>query len=420
MSTPASSPLPVLSVRNLSKRYPMQYGQRNLKSFLTGLLRKRNEAEQPKHFMALDDITFDVYKGERVGIIGHNGAGKSTLLKILSRIVYPSHGEARIRGRITSLLEVGTGFSQNLTGRENIYLSATMQGMTAAEVDVRLEEIIQFSGVGKFLDMPIKFYSSGMRARLGFSVAAHLDPDILLLDEVLSVGDAAFRNKCLQKMENLTSTGQTVLFVSHTAGQVLRFCDRVIWLDHGKIRFDGDAAGGVAAYEEFNKIGGVSKDISEVTDRRGTGMARFSKVSILDEQGRTCAAVQTGDSFYFALEYTFNEALPEKIFDVQVVISIETQLGQRVLAFSNEVLDVDLTNLRPSGRFLFHVHRLPLLAESYKILLSLHVNRQLVDRVGNAGTLLVREGDYFRTGHPPQYSYAPVCTEFDLSMDSAG
>ena len=199
-------------------------------------------------FWALRDVSFDVLRGERVGIIGRNGAGKSTLLKVLSRVVYPTTGEARIRGRLTSLLEVGTGFNENMTGRENVYLNASIHGLTRSEIDARFDAVVDFAGVRAFLDTPVKRYSSGMQMRLAFAVAAHLDPDILLLDEVLAVGDLSFQQKCLERVEGLVSEGRTLLFVSHSLDAMTRFCNRVIWLDGGKNRLDGPAQDVVEAY----------------------------------------------------------------------------------------------------------------------------------------------------------------------------
>jgi lipopolysaccharide transport system ATP-binding protein len=201
-------------------------------------------------FWALQGVTFELARGERLGIIGSNGAGKSTLLKILARIAYPTVGEARIRGRVTSLLEVGTGFNPNLSGRENVYLNAFLHGLTRPEVDARFNEIVSFSGVEDFLDLPVRHYSSGMFLRLAFSVAAHLDPDVVLLDEVLAVGDLSFQQKCLRRMETLGSEGRTVVFVSHSIDAIVRFCTRCIWLDHGHVVQDGPAADVTQAYLE--------------------------------------------------------------------------------------------------------------------------------------------------------------------------
>ncbi|HXH83596.1 MAG TPA: ABC transporter ATP-binding protein, partial [Candidatus Tectomicrobia bacterium] len=250
----------VIAVRNLSKRYtrgpdPVRRFRERLNALTWAPYRRLRGRPAPviprrETFWALRDLTFDVARGERVGIIGRNGAGKSTLLKILSRIVYPTEGEARIRGRVTSLLEVGTGFNPDLTGRENVYLNASLHGLHRHEIDARFEEIVEFSGVRDFIETPVRHYSSGMFMRLAFSVAAHLDPDILLLDEVLAVGDLAFQQKCLKRVEGLTSEGRTVLFVSHSMEAIARFCDRCIWLDKGLIVCDGRAPEVIDAYLE--------------------------------------------------------------------------------------------------------------------------------------------------------------------------
>ncbi len=234
----------VLDVRGLSKKYRMT-------SSLSKKTMKKNSIKRSdsKDFWALKNVSFTVRAGERVGVMGHNGAGKSTLLKILSRVVNPTEGEAFIHGRSTSLLEVGTGFNPDLTGRQNVYLNASLHGLTRQEIDDRMDAILEFSEIGRFIEEPVGTYSTGMRARLGFSVAAHLEPDILMLDEVLSVGDASFQKKCLTRMEDLTGHGRTILFVSHSTGTVRKFCDRCIWLSHGEIVMDGPVHDVCEAYE---------------------------------------------------------------------------------------------------------------------------------------------------------------------------
>jgi lipopolysaccharide transport system ATP-binding protein len=225
---------------------------------LARLLRRapaQSERRKRDKFWALDDISFEIERGERVGIVGRNGAGKSTLLKVLSRVVFPTKGAATIRGRLTSLLEVGTGFNENLSGRENVYLNASIHGLARSEIDRRIDDIVEFAGVRPFLDTPVKRYSSGMQMRLAFAVAAHLDPDILLLDEVLAVGDLSFQQKCLERVEGLVSEGRTLLFVSHSLDAIARFCDRCIWLDGGKVRQDGPADLVVDAY--LQELAGV-------------------------------------------------------------------------------------------------------------------------------------------------------------------
>src|SRR2546426_830352 len=254
-----------IRVENLGKRY--RIGQRlryqtfrdalsgvlsapfrGAHSYLSGQRPSECHHESDDVIWALKDVSFDVKYGEVIGVIGRNGAGKSTLLKILSRITKPTEGCAEIHGRVGSLLEVGTGFHPDLTGRENVYLNGTILGMKKREVDAKFEEIVDFSGVEKFIDTPVKRYSSGMRVRLAFSVAAHLEPEILIVDEVLAVGDAEFQKRCLGKMEDVASHGRTVLFVSHNMGAVSQLCDRCILLQDGGIRFDGETKEAVDIY----------------------------------------------------------------------------------------------------------------------------------------------------------------------------
>lgn len=232
---------PIIEANGLSKRYRIEHGggggYQTLRESLSGLFRRRN-APAGEDFWALKDVSFQVQAGERVGIIGRNGAGKSTLLKLLSRITAPSSGSAVLRGRVASLLEVGTGFHRELTGRENIYLNGAILGMSRAEVASKFDEIVAFAEVERFLDTPVKRYSSGMYMRLAFAVAAHLDPEILVVDEVLAVGDASFQRKCLQKMEDVNASGRTILFVSHQLNAIQRLCNRCLVLEAGALALD--------------------------------------------------------------------------------------------------------------------------------------------------------------------------------------
>lgn len=291
---------PVISVRGLSKQYYL--GQENYQIFqrLVGKIGTFLGKEPPPRpiIWALKDLDFDIYQGEKVGIIGKNGAGKSTLLKILSRLVYPTEGQAIIRGRITSLLEVGTGFNPNLSGKENIYLNASLHGLQPQEVDAIYEDVVDFSEVRRFIDTPVKHYSSGMRMRLAFAVAAHLDPDILLLDEVLAVGDMSFQQKCLQRVEGLTSEGRTVLFVSHSLDAVARFCDRCIWLDQGKLLEDGPTTEVLTHYVE--KVMKISSQWQEKPAETTTEVVepetkqrefQLVGVSIINQQGERVTTV---------------------------------------------------------------------------------------------------------------------------------
>lgn len=251
---------PIISVENLTKRYRLgQIGMTSLKDDVGRWWnRRRNESSEvsnqsiqkvdDREFWALKGVSFEVQEGEVLGIIGKNGAGKSTLLKLLSRITEPTSGRAVMRGRVASLLEVGTGFHPDLTGRENVYLNGTTLGMTKQEINRKFDEIIDFSGVEKFVDTPVKRYSSGMTVRLGFAVAAHLEPEILIVDEVLAVGDAQFQDKCVDKMKSVATGGRTVLFVSHNMSSIERLCHRAVLLDHGKVLLDSSSANCVSHY----------------------------------------------------------------------------------------------------------------------------------------------------------------------------
>jgi lipopolysaccharide transport system ATP-binding protein len=221
----------------LTKRYWVG-ARRQPATRLSDLFSRKRGSGKGEEFRALDDVSFEIRYGDIVGIVGSNGAGKSTLLKILSRILRPSAGTVELHGRLASLLEVGTGFHPELTGRENIYMSGIILGMTRTEVTRRFDDIVAFSGGERFLDMPIKWYSSGMQMRLGFAVTAHLEADILLIDEVLAVGDDAFQRKCIGKMREVASAGRAVVFISHDLGSVKDLCNRAIWLDKGRVRAD--------------------------------------------------------------------------------------------------------------------------------------------------------------------------------------
>jgi len=249
-----------IRVSHLGKRYRIGGPQTSYKTLRETLMSalaaparwiRRSEGE-PRTFWALDDVSFEIKQGEAVGIIGRNGAGKSTLLKILSRITRPTRGRAELFGRVGALLEVGTGFHGELTGRENVFLNGAILGMHRQEILRKFDEIVEFSGVGTFLDTPVKFYSSGMYVRLAFAVAAHLEPEILVVDEVLAVGDADFQKKCLSKMNSEASQGRTVLFVSHNMSAVQSLCQRAFWLDKGKIVADGQTEAVVGSYLSRN------------------------------------------------------------------------------------------------------------------------------------------------------------------------
>ncbi len=276
-----------ITAKNLTKTYMLGgVAHNSLRDLITGFFGPRGPVDPMKEIRALDDISFTVNEGETLGIIGRNGAGKSTLLKVLSRITKPSSGSAIIRGRVGSLLEVGTGFHNELSGRENIYLNGAILGMKHAEIERKFDEIVAFSEIERFLDTPVKHYSSGMYMRLAFSVAAHLEPEVLIVDEVLAVGDVGFQKKCLGKMREVGEKGRTVIFVSHDMNAITRLCNRVIWLKDGRIRCDGEARTVVGEY--LHEQSSVSSARRWDTDAApGNEFARLCGVRVCDESGAT-------------------------------------------------------------------------------------------------------------------------------------
>ena len=279
-----------IEVQGLSKKYRLgeyhaAYGTLRETLVHAGKRLTGKEHNSPRsEVWALRDVSFEVPEGQVLGVIGRNGAGKSTLLKILTRIATPTSGRAEIRGRVGSLLEVGTGFNQELTGRENIYLNGAILGMKRKEIEARFDDIVEFSGVEKFIDTPVKRYSSGMYVRLAFAVAAHLEPEILFVDEVLSVGDAEFQRRCLGRMEELANTGRTVVFVSHQLTSVAQLCDRAIWIDRGRLVGDGDAADMIATYLHQTRTSGTERVWTAET-APGNDLARIREIRALAHEG---------------------------------------------------------------------------------------------------------------------------------------
>jgi lipopolysaccharide transport system ATP-binding protein len=297
---------------------------------------------------ALRDVSFEVERGEVLGIVGRNGAGKSTLLKILTRITYPTVGAVNMTGRVGSLLEVGTGFHEELTGRENVYLNGSILGMKKREIDSKLEQIVEFSGVAKFLDTPIKFYSSGMRLRLGFAVAAHLETEILLVDEVLAVGDAEFQRRCLKKMENLHDSGRTVVFVSHNTGAVQSLCPRTLWIDQGRIRRDGNTDEVVPAYlDHFSVARRAGADLSQIEEREGTGEVRFTGIEFLGPRGEVRSVTRSGDRLTIRMHYYVSN----HVSNAQFGINLRTEWGVLVVALSTVSAGVEIPFLLPGKGF---------------------------------------------------------------------
>ena len=298
---------------------------------------------------ALRDVSFHVDEGEVIGIIGRNGAGKSTLLKILSRITYPTSGAVKVRGRIASLLEVGTGFHDELTGRENVYLNGSILGMKKREVDRHFDAIVDFSGVEQFIDTPIKRYSSGMRLRLGFAVAAHLDPDVLVVDEVLAVGDAGFQKKCIKAMDGLRSSGRTVFFVSHNLAAVENLCSRGIWLDAGSIQMDGAAKEVILSYMRSFASGQLSgSGPLETENRLGNGEIRYTRIEYLSPDGTPCGIVRSGDPLVIRFHYR----APKPIRDPNFGFRIFTPTGTLVTEAAHWLHGIHIPKVGPGEGYI--------------------------------------------------------------------
>jgi lipopolysaccharide transport system ATP-binding protein len=359
---------------------------------------------------ALKDVSFEVKRGEVVGIIGRNGAGKSTLLKVLSRITEPTEGRAVINGRVGSLLEVGTGFHPELTGRENIYLNGAILGMTKDEIDRKFDEIVDFSGVEKFIDTPVKRYSSGMRVRLAFSVAAHLDPEILLIDEVLAVGDAAFQKKCLGKMGDVARSGRTVLFVSHNMASIAHLCTRTILLDNGQIARRGAVNDCIRFYlDQFNSKEEDKLDVRE--DRRGSGEIRLTRI-FFENNGKPSETVQTGKPCTICFEYEAER----NVNNVAIAYTIRDQRAQFLFRPSSQDTGQVFDNLSKKGMFRCVIDRLPLTPGRYRITTRITVNGMEADYVEGAAFLVVSEGDFFGTGRLNDHS--PVLLDHSWEVES--
>ncbi len=343
-----------IRVQELGKRYRIgararQAGTRieRLKNLALApfdyLLSALRDPQEEEIIWALRDVSFDVKKGEVLGVIGHNGAGKSTMLKILSRITEPTDGRVEAFGRVASLLEVGTGFHPELTGRENVYMSGAILGMRRAEIDRKFDEIVDFSGVGKFIDTPVKRYSSGMYVRLAFAVAAFLETEIMLLDEVLAVGDAEFQKRCLGKMEDVSNSGRTVLFVSHNLSAIKSLCKRALLFGGGKLEMQGDVDDVVFSYLTKNNLVKGDGLISEFAPRQaGTGEALLKRVVLTDCDRKPISQVLFGQKFRIIAIYDFISPVQ----DVAIEIGISTLSGQRIATITSLDEDRPVLSLR--------------------------------------------------------------------------
>lgn len=357
-------------------------------------------ADLDQTIWALKDVSFHIKPGEVVGIIGRNGAGKSTLLKILSGITDPTDGYADIYGRVGSLLEVGTGFHPELTGRENIYLNGAILGMKRAEIAGKLDEIVAFAEIDKFLDTPVKHYSSGMYVRLAFSVAAHLEPEILLVDEVLAVGDTAFQRKCLGKMDDVAQQGRTVLFVSHNMGLLQQLCERGIFLQHGTVHTDGTITEAVDAYLHTLEQA-KSQDLSKRTDRKGVGQARLVNAEVSANDNGSPSILKTGQPARFV--FSVNAFVP----GIACNFFIYDSIGQPVTSFYSRVRGPEDSFDPEAGlKFVCNLDELLLLPGRYRIDVAIVGDNLLQDFIEAVAVFEVAEGQVRGRPSPPDGKFS--------------
>jgi homopolymeric O-antigen transport system ATP-binding protein len=409
---------PIIEVRKISKKYKLGARAQLHGSFREALQRlvlspgKRAKnppdgegtVDQSKSIWALRDVNLDVYKGDTIGVIGANGAGKSTLLKIMSRITDPTEGYMRVRGNIGSLLEVGTGFHPELSGRENIFLNGAILGMLKSQIDAKFDEIVSFAGISRFLDTPVKRYSSGMYVRLAFSIAAHLDPEILIVDEVLAVGDVAFQKKCLGKMAEACSRAKTVIFVSHNLSAVESLCSRGIVLHRGTVAFDGGSKDAVQFYlrniESATALTGVNGiDLSASPGRSPAHRPYLTRLDLLDQTGQPlCGDFPTGSALRAVVHFSLDASCTS--FDAS--IAFDTPTGQRVCT-AHSAYEPDRVHQERSGEqaFICDIPSVALVPGDYRISVGLDIAGHEVDWVDGAARLSVIESDYYGTGVVP-------------------
>ena len=421
----------IITVENLSKHYILSHkqdspnkqryktirdtlveGVNSIGQRLVTPSHKQNFNAKKEEFWALKDVSFEVKQGDRVGIVGRNGAGKSTLLKILSRITDPTSGRISIKGRVASLLEVGTGFHPELTGRENIFLNGAILGMSKVDIERKFDEIVDFAEVEKFLDTPVKFYSSGMYVRLAFAVAAHLEPEILIVDEVLAVGDVRFQKKCLGKMEEVGKEGRTVLFVSHNMSTVSHLCNRAILLESGSLSLDSSAEKIISVYLENSYKVSQDLPLHQRSDRSGSGKVKVSSFRALNEEGIEEKILQSGKDYDFEIGY---ENYADQILD-NVVISLDfyDEKGVRILMLRTNFTNNNVTINLGTGSVICHVKNLPLAHSLYRISLWLSEgDRETLDFIEDAAMVMVEGGDFFGTGNPGLPSHCKTLVKAD-------
>lgn len=405
---------PIIEIEHISKRYRLGAQKERYLSLRDEIVNWVSPSIRRKRalnnmFWALNDVSFSVERGEAVGIIGRNGAGKSTLLKVLSQITPPTGGKITMRGRVASLLEVGTGFHPELTGRENVYLNGAILGMTRREIARKFDEIVAFAEVEKFLDTPVKRYSSGMYVRLAFAVAAYLEPEILVVDEVLAVGDGEFQKKCLGKMDNVAKSGRTVLFVSHNMAAIQNLCSRSILLRAGQVEADGNSAEVTALYiDDFLHDSKVS--LADRTDRSGNGNVKLTSATLRNSDLAPISSAMSGASHYLDFGYVASGACK----NIEIAFTIRDSRSQYLYRPSSEDSGLDVSHIPEQGILRCSIPRLPLVSGSYRITVEVKNNGIVADYIEGAYILNVECGDFYGTGKINTHS--PVLLDHKWSL----
>ncbi len=369
----------------------------------------RSRKGDSEYVWSLRDINFEIEQGDAVGIIGRNGAGKSTLLKLLSKVTKPTTGSFKVNGRIASLLEVGTGFNPEMTGRENIYLNGAILGMRKHEIDRKFDEIVDFSGVERYIDTPVKRYSSGMYVRLAFAVAAHLESEILIVDEVLAVGDAEFQKKCLGKMGDVSKgEGRTVLFVSHNMGAIQNLCNKGMVMNSGRIMFDGNVENSIHEYLKFNS---EENGIINFENRKGSGRVKLKDILIYGEEINK--KPQIGKPF--TLEFTIENPEHLDFSQIRYDVRIDDELGNKILWLST-ILQKATPQIQ-GNKIIFKIDKLLLNEGVYYIDSWISIKAQLSDWIENVTSFEVLANDFYKTGKSVPTKLSKIITEFRIDYE---
>lgn len=364
---------PIIRFQSVSKkfRFSKEAPQSVLEIFISAFSRKSKRNADSGDLWAVQDVSFDIYPGQTFGIVGRNGSGKSTILKLITRILRPTNGRIVVNGRMSALLELGAGFHQDLTGRENIYLNASLLGLTEAEINAKLADILAFSELGDFIDMPVKHYSSGMYMRLGFSIAIHVEPDILIIDEILAVGDQPFQTKCIDAIMNMKRRGITIIFVSHDINLMKTICTHMLWVDKGRTQAYGTSEDVARRYVEYSNMREGQQLLSVDFERWGSGEIEITRVRLLNTDEQETTSFLTGDGMIIEMEYIARQPIPNPEFG----LAIFRHDGLQINGPNSRLAGMDFGSVEGSGIIRYEIKRLPLLPARYQLTVAVHDGR---------------------------------------------